>query len=111
MSTATIKLYLAVGDSKRLRTGEISNWSGKAVAAPRTDLDKLLARDELKKPGVYILIGPDDHIYSVAWVETIDPRQMRKIQAARGKAVPAETKEAIYEIQLLRLPRWQRFID
>ena len=59
MSTATIKLYLANGDPKRLRTGEISNWSGKAVAAPRTDLDELLAREELQKPGVYILIGTD----------------------------------------------------
>ena len=59
MSTATIKLFLAFGDPKRLRTGEISNWSGKAVAAPRTDLNELLARDELKKPGVYILIGTD----------------------------------------------------
>jgi len=29
------------------------------VAAPRTDLDELLAREELKKPGVYILIGTD----------------------------------------------------
>ena len=56
MSTATIKLYLANGDPKRLRTSEISNWSGKAVAAPRTDLDELLAREELQKPGVYILI-------------------------------------------------------
>jgi len=59
MSAATIKLFLAFGDPKRLRTGEISNWSGKAVAAPRTDLNELLARDELKNPGVYILIGTD----------------------------------------------------
>ena len=59
MSTATIKLYLAFGDPKRLRTGEISNWSGKAVAAPRTDLDELLGREELQTPGVYILIGTD----------------------------------------------------
>lgn len=59
MATATIKLFLAFGDPKRLRTGEISNWSGKAVAAPRTDLDDLLVRDELKKPGIYILTGTD----------------------------------------------------
>ncbi|MFM1556271.1 MAG: GIY-YIG nuclease family protein, partial [Limisphaerales bacterium] len=59
MSTATIKLFLVNGDPKRLRTGEISNWSGKAVAAPRTDLDELLTREEVQKPGVYILIGTD----------------------------------------------------
>ena len=38
---------------------KISNWTGKAVAAPRTELDELLARDELDKAGVYILIGSD----------------------------------------------------
>ena len=32
MASATIKLFLPHGDPKRLRTAEISNWSGKAVA-------------------------------------------------------------------------------
>jgi hypothetical protein len=59
MPSATIKLFLPHGDAKSLRTAEISNWSGKAVAAPRTELDDLLARDELEKAGVYILIGSD----------------------------------------------------
>ncbi|MDQ6699433.1 MAG: GIY-YIG nuclease family protein, partial [Acidobacteriota bacterium] len=59
MISATIKLFLPRGDAKSLRTAEISNWSGKAVAAPRTELDELLARDELDKAGVYILIGSD----------------------------------------------------
>ena len=59
MSSATIKLFLPRGDAKSLRTAEISNWTGKAVAAPRTELDELLAREELDKAGVYILIGSD----------------------------------------------------
>ncbi len=59
MTSATIKLFLPRGDAKSLRTGEISNWTGKAVAAPRTELDELLAREELDKAGVYILIGSD----------------------------------------------------
>lgn len=59
MPSATIKLFLPHGDAKSLRTAEISNWSGKAVAAPRTELDELLAREELDKPGVYILTGSD----------------------------------------------------
>jgi hypothetical protein len=59
MTSATIKLFLPRGEAKSLRTAEISNWSGKAVAAPRTELDDLLAREELGKPGVYILIGSD----------------------------------------------------
>jgi hypothetical protein len=56
---ATIKLFLPHGDGTRLRTAEISNWSGKALAAPRTDFDDLLAREELNGSGVYILTGTD----------------------------------------------------
>jgi hypothetical protein len=59
MSSATIKLFLPRGDAKSLRTAEISNWSGKAIAAPRTELDELLAREELDKAGVYMLLGTD----------------------------------------------------
>jgi hypothetical protein len=59
MASATIKLFLPRGDAKSLRTAEISNWSGKAIAAPRTELEGLLAREELGKPGVYILLGTD----------------------------------------------------
>ncbi len=59
MTSATIKLFLPHGEAKSLRTGEISNWTGKAIAAPRTDLEELLAREELDKAGVYILTGSD----------------------------------------------------
>lgn len=61
MTSATIKLFLPRGDAKSLRTAEISNWTGKAIAAPRTELDELLVREELDKAGVYILIGSDPH--------------------------------------------------
>jgi hypothetical protein len=59
VSSATIKLFLPRGDAKSLRTAEISNWGGNAVAAPRTELEELLSREELEKPGVYILTGWD----------------------------------------------------
>lgn len=58
-TSATIKLFLPRGDAKSLRTAEISNWTGKAIAAPRTELDELLQREELDKAGVYILSGSD----------------------------------------------------
>ena len=61
MTSATIKLFLPRGDAKSLRTAEISNWTGKAVAAPRTELEELLAREELDEAGVYLLIGTDPH--------------------------------------------------
>jgi hypothetical protein len=59
MPSATIKLFLVHGDAKRLRTAELSNWTGKAVAGPRRELDGVLARDEAAKSGVYFLIGTD----------------------------------------------------
>lgn len=59
MSSATIKLFLPDGDAKGLRTAEISNWTGKALAAPRTEVDRLVARDECEKAGVYVLTGTD----------------------------------------------------
>jgi hypothetical protein len=59
MTSATIKLFLPLGDAKSLRTAEISNWTGKAIAAPRTEIAEHLARDELDKAGEYILVGND----------------------------------------------------
>ena len=59
MASATIKLFLPRGDAKSLRTAETSNWTGKAIAAPRTELDELLQREEVDKAGVYILSGSD----------------------------------------------------
>src|SRR3972149_3562560 len=66
MSSATIKLFLVHGDAKRLRTAELSNWTGKAVAGPRSELDGVLARDEVAKSGVYFLSGTDSESGKVA---------------------------------------------
>lgn len=59
MSSATIKIFLVHGDPKRLRTAEISNWTGKAVAGPRSEFDGVLAREESEGSGVYFLTGSD----------------------------------------------------
>ncbi|MDA0790732.1 MAG: GIY-YIG nuclease family protein, partial [Proteobacteria bacterium] len=57
--TATLKIFLAYGDPKRLRTAELSNWTGKAVSGPRSEFDMVLARDESLNSGVYLLTGTD----------------------------------------------------
>lgn len=59
MPSATLKIFLAFGDPKRLRTAELSNWTGKAVAGPRSEFEKVLVREESQKPGVYFLTGID----------------------------------------------------
>jgi Domain of unknown function (DUF4357) len=56
-TTATLKIFLVHGDPASLRTAEISNWTGKAVAGPRSQLDAVLQREESNKPGVYFLTG------------------------------------------------------
>jgi len=59
MATATIKIFLVHGDPKRLRTAELSNWTGKAVAGPRSEIEGVLGREESERPGVYLLTGTD----------------------------------------------------
>lgn len=56
----TIKLFLVSGQPDGVRTTEISNWSGLAIAGPRSELSALRSRPELKSPGVYLLIGLDE---------------------------------------------------
>jgi len=59
MAAITIKLFFPKGHPQSLCTAELSNWTGKALAAPRSELDDLLRRDELQRSGVYLLLGPD----------------------------------------------------
>jgi hypothetical protein len=59
LDAVTIKLFLVHGSPNGLRTAELSNWSGKAIAAPRNELSSLLKREELSSPGIYFLTGVD----------------------------------------------------
>jgi hypothetical protein len=59
VQSTTIKLFLVDGSPKGLRTAEISNWTGKAIACPRNQLSQPLSRTECNNPGVYILCGVD----------------------------------------------------
>ena len=57
-NSTSIKLLLPTGEPEGLRIAEIPiNWTGKAIAAPRTEIKHLLAYPELKSYGVYLLLG------------------------------------------------------
>lgn len=58
-NTATVKIFLTKGKPTSVRTAEISNWTGKAVAGPRYELEDILKREEATRAGVYFLIGVD----------------------------------------------------
>jgi len=57
LQPTTIKIFLVQGIPDGLRTAEISNWTGKAIACPRNQLSDLFTRDEISSPGVYFLTG------------------------------------------------------
>ena len=59
MEPVVITLHLVDGTSTGLRIGEIANWSGTAVAGPRSDPHEFLRRPEMSKAGVYFLLGHD----------------------------------------------------
>jgi len=59
VAIATIKIFLVHGDPKRLRTAELSNWTGKAVAGPRSEFEGVVSREEAEGSGIYFLSGSD----------------------------------------------------
>ena len=56
----SIRIYLADGNVTGIRHGEIVNWTGQAIACPRTRLQDLRGWPEAKRPGVYFLLGVDE---------------------------------------------------
>ncbi len=51
-----VTIYLADGKPSGIRHVEIANWSGQAIACPRSRLNELKNWSEAKRPGVYFLL-------------------------------------------------------
>lgn len=54
-----IELFLVNGTADSLVTAELSNWNGKAIKIPRTEISAC-NRDDIKGVGVYFLICQED---------------------------------------------------
>ena len=54
-----IELFLVNGTAESLITAELSNWNGKAIKIPRTEVNTC-DRDDIKGVGVYFLICQED---------------------------------------------------
>ena len=54
-----IELFLVNGTAESLITAELSNWNGKAIKIPRTEISSC-ERDDIKGVGVYFLICQED---------------------------------------------------
>ncbi len=57
MAGTKITLFLPTDDPQGLKVASIGNWSGLALAAPRSAIRELLTREELERPGLYCLTG------------------------------------------------------
>ena len=55
----SIELFLVNGTADSLITAELSNWNGKAIKVPRTEVSGC-NRDDIKGAGVYFLICQED---------------------------------------------------
>lgn len=59
MSGKHIELFLVDGKPGGITTAEVAGWTGHVLSGPRSDLGKLLARDEASRNGTYFLLGDD----------------------------------------------------
>ena len=59
MHGKTIELFLVNGKADSLITAELSNWNGKAIKIPRTEIESY-SRDDIKSAGVYFLFCQED---------------------------------------------------
>ncbi|SCY57570.1 protein of unknown function [Nitrosospira sp. Nl5] len=85
----SIQIYLADGSVTGIRHGEISNWTGQAIACPRARFPELREWSEAKRPGVYFLFGQNeesgqDAVY-IGEAEIVLDRLSSHIKGTNGK--------------------------
>lgn len=85
MSGKQIKLFLVDGRPGGLTTAEIPNWTGHVVTARRSDLAKLLSRDEAERTGVYLLLSGDELGETRCYIGEADVIGLRLKQHVAGK--------------------------
>ncbi len=81
----SIRIFLADGVPEGLRIVEKSNWTGRAVVASRSQLDRALAREELSQPGIYVLTGLSEDGAPRVYIGEADLLRDRLRQHVAGK--------------------------
>jgi len=81
----SIRIFLADGAPDGIRLVDKSNWVGRAVVASRTQLGQALQRDEMGRPGVYLLLGPGEGGAERLYVGEADVLRDRMKQHASRK--------------------------
>ncbi|MGO1913163.1 MAG: GIY-YIG nuclease family protein, partial [Halomonadaceae bacterium] len=81
----SIRIFLADGTPEGLRVVEKSNWTGRAVVANRSQLERALTRSEMAQPGVYVLTGQTEDGAAKLYVGEADALGDRIKQHVSGK--------------------------
>ncbi len=82
---STIKIFLADGTPEGIRIVSKSNWTGCAVVANRSQLETAMQREEMARPGVYVLAGPGTDGGQKIYVGEADVLRDRIKQHTGGK--------------------------
>lgn len=77
-----IELFLVNGTADSLITAELSNWNGKAIKIPRTEVSGC-NRDDVKGVGVYFLICQEDDGTDSVYIGEAENVQDRLVQHLR----------------------------
>lgn len=56
----TIRIFVPDGDPEGVRIIDRLNWTGLGIVFPRSRWDDVRQRQELTRPGVYVLVGTED---------------------------------------------------
>src|SRR5665647_3240267 len=88
MKGKTILMYLADGEPTGLLVAEIRNWTGKVLVTPRSQLDQLSKREEVRRTGVYLFVGldPDDPSRALAYIGEGDNVLKRLLRHDKNEA-------------------------
>ena len=89
MHGKTIEIFLANGTSDSLTLAELSNWNGKAIKIPRSEV-KDCDREDIKNPGVYFLFCKEDDEDSV-YIGEAENIQERLVQHLRDYKAEKES--------------------
>lgn len=78
----TIELFLVNGTADSIITAELSNWNGKAIKIPRTEVSAC-QRDDVRSVGVYFLICQKDDGTDSVYIGEAENLQERLVQHLR----------------------------
>jgi len=80
----SIRIFLASGEVTGIRHAELVNWTGQAIACPRSRLDELEKWEEAWRPGVYMLFGAEGPSEREAYIGESE-NVMKRIRQHLGK--------------------------